>query len=799
MLKKLCTRRLFPFSIICLFLFFSCGKDDEKNPTGPSNDTAAYPCEDVKISLSIPPGSELDVNDLRVISFSDEVSFGTKDAVMVSMPKTDKSQLVFIAFPESGVPVFLGVRHPSVYSVGIGSNSTALALSLLNPFLIGSDKTVQDAYISAVLLNPKFDELLALLESAYKENTASALDYDSKPSIYRLSLDLMVDVCGSIGMGVSETGKTCPEPYIEDRDGDAITLGNPTLIWYGAGVYPDNNSLEEVVTIPCLERNSPLSPSDTVVNLALGNGYFRIHLARGFDYSLSTDWNDPVGRATVLNTAQAIIHLVETGTGEIPYFNETMAKRLPGMMAVSPSDISSIGGSLEDKNVWGLYNSFLGVLAKNKEEIRLWLWNGDGESFGEGIPAGRFIDCLTDMLQRFGVLYESAGWSGDQVPFFRDIIDAPEETMFYITQEAGEITSRERKYDIFGRILEDGSGLAGVTIRVSVADADTTITSLPDGCFTLGRLEPGTYTFLITKDGYRFSYSIFSIQIDDSDVVVPDITAIRSGDTNGQDGSREIHGITFVAISGGTFQMGDVENVGESDEKPVHFVTLDGFEMSACEITVAQYIAYLNEALASDDITVRDSWVIGTSGEYAGMRYSDIGKLDLSGTESGIGDSGDDFGFNTKVMNHPVTHVTWFGAKAFASYYGFDLPTEAEWEYAARGGRQHKYGTNDGTLTMDNAAINLTLYNINIPKDVGSFPPNPFGLHDMCCGVMEWCDDGYDSGFYSHSSSTNPRGTGSFKVVRDGRSPDDCRAAARDHMKISEGHEWVGFRVVRRQ
>ena len=83
----------------------------------------------------------------------------------------------------------------------------------------------------------------------------------------------------------------------------------------------------------------------------------------------------------------------------------------------------------------------------------------------------------------------------------------------------------------------------------------------------------------------------------------------------------DIQGITFVSIPGGTFQMGDVEGGEQSDEKPVHMVTLSGFEMSVYEITNTQYAAYLNAAKASGAITATSSSVTGTAGAYSNQEY----------------------------------------------------------------------------------------------------------------------------------------------------------------------------------
>ncbi|MFA6471082.1 MAG: SUMF1/EgtB/PvdO family nonheme iron enzyme [Candidatus Latescibacterota bacterium] len=262
-----------------------------------------------------------------------------------------------------------------------------------------------------------------------------------------------------------------------------------------------------------------------------------------------------------------------------------------------------------------------------------------------------------------------------------------------------------------------------------------------------------------------------------------------------------INGITFVSIPGNTFEMGDVENAGTSEERPVHSVTLTGFEMSIYEITNAQYAQFLNDAKASGDITATSSSVEGAKGAYSKQKY-----IYLAGTLSGFPGARCWITYNNETFsvvsgheNWPVVWLTWYGSKAFALYYGLDLPSEAEWEYACRGGKQYLYGTDDGTFSTSKANHwNTGIYH---PVEVGSYPKNPFGLYDMSGNVWEWCGDWYDS--YSSSPAINPTGaeTGSNRVGRGGRWYDNswyCRSAYRVGINPSNWDFSFGFRVVRR-
>ncbi|MDP2984378.1 MAG: formylglycine-generating enzyme family protein [Candidatus Latescibacter sp.] len=261
--------------------------------------------------------------------------------------------------------------------------------------------------------------------------------------------------------------------------------------------------------------------------------------------------------------------------------------------------------------------------------------------------------------------------------------------------------------------------------------------------------------------------------------------------------SQIIHGITFVTIPGGTFQMGDEKGDLWSECRPVHMVTVSSFQMSEAEITNSQYCAYLNAAKASGDITTTSSIVTGAKGTYNGQIYMYLSDIFNSNNRCWITYSNNVFSVASGHENWPVVYVTWYGSKAFSEYYGWDLPREAEWEYACRGGKQYIYGTDDGSKDKANYWNNGP----NHPVNVKSYPKNPFGLYDMSGNVWEWCSDWYGS--YSASPTTNPIGaqTGTKHVLRGGSwigNVSNCRSAIRLSYDPVSGDFVVGFRVVRR-
>ena len=241
----------------------------------------------------------------------------------------------------------------------------------------------------------------------------------------------------------------------------------------------------------------------------------------------------------------------------------------------------------------------------------------------------------------------------------------------------------------------------------------------------------------------------------------------------------------MVRVPGAEFSMGSGPGHGEPDEFPIHGVWVDEFLIGKHLVTAAEWARFLNESAgqaAEFFESSRETTVAFVDGGYYPRRG---------------------------CAHYPANGVTWLGATAFCRWlsgrtgHEYRLPTEAEWEAAARGGYESKrypWGNDraDGKAQFQQvwADPRHTL------SPVGAYPPNPYGLYDMAGNVWEWCADWYDAHYYHASPYDNPQGpaTGSLKVLRGGSwgcidLQIRCGIRVGENPEVSDSR--VGFRVAR--
>jgi formylglycine-generating enzyme required for sulfatase activity len=308
--------------------------------------------------------------------------------------------------------------------------------------------------------------------------------------------------------------------------------------------------------------------------------------------------------------------------------------------------------------------------------------------------------------------------------------------------------------------LEFSSRIAGVEVWLKGADDrdDQKVGEIRAGRgLVRNNLPVGNYRVRARKDGYRDWERVVQVAGNQTRDVAIDIEPLRAPPPP----PPSDDGAEMVRVPTGEFVMGSDD--GAADEKPRHRVHLDAYSIDKYEVTNALYRRFMDAASRAAPSYWNDSKWNGVS--------------------------------------QPVVGVTWHDADAYCKWAGKRLPTEAEWEKAARGtdGRKYPWG-ND----WDSRRANSTESQLGKTAPVGSYASgvSPYGAHDMAGNVWEWVADWFDASYYQRSPERNPTGpeTGQRRVLRGGSwlsNPINLRTA--DRLSVSPEHRNtnVGFRCAR--
>ena len=252
----------------------------------------------------------------------------------------------------------------------------------------------------------------------------------------------------------------------------------------------------------------------------------------------------------------------------------------------------------------------------------------------------------------------------------------------------------------------------------------------------------------------------------------------------GNQRNREIintkDGSTLVEIPSGEFIMGADD--GPPKERPSHRVFLRRYFIGKYPVTVAQYRKFVEATGYKTDAERTPAMTDRQPNHDATWRNPNI----------------------EQTENDPVVQISWNDAKAYCDWAGLRLPTEAEWEKAARGANGWKYPWgNDWNFSLCNNNENKG--NITTPVDQYPKGVSPYGCYEMAGNAWQWCNDWYDDGYYKVSPLKNPRGPkkGLLKIIRGGswkEDQDNCRTTSRFGMRPDYCHHIysnIGFRVAK--
>lgn len=249
----------------------------------------------------------------------------------------------------------------------------------------------------------------------------------------------------------------------------------------------------------------------------------------------------------------------------------------------------------------------------------------------------------------------------------------------------------------------------------------------------------------------------------------------------------------LVLIPAGAFTMGDTTGDGDPRERPVHTVELDAFYIGKYEVTNAEWRRFRDDPGYDDP----KYWPNGRV-----MPKDQIPYWTMANNHGGGTPDSD---------RYPVIGVNWDGAVAYCNWLSaktgkkYRLPTEAEWEKAARGTDKRRYPWGND-ISRENANY-VGAQEFDTVKPVGSYPKgvSSYGVHDMAGNLMEWCADWYARDYYSRSPRKNPKGpeSGAYRVLRGGAfffEPWDLRVSNRTGgWGSTQSWRMIGFRVARDQ
>jgi len=279
----------------------------------------------------------------------------------------------------------------------------------------------------------------------------------------------------------------------------------------------------------------------------------------------------------------------------------------------------------------------------------------------------------------------------------------------------------------------------------------------------------------------------------------------------------DINGMVY--LQGSTYEMGDNFIEGWSEERPVHTVTLSDFFIGMREVTQKEWASVMGSNPASA-YGVGDNYPVYNVSWYSIMKYCNLRSMSEGLTPVyTISSSTDPADWGTVPTS---SNSTWNAAICNWSANGYRLPSEAEWEYAARGGLSGQRFTNGATIshstngaTQANYFASPSSFSYDVSptaqyhpdyneksSPVGSFPPNGYGLYDMTGNLGEWCWDWFSDSYYSNSPAINPTGptTGYFRIMRGGYwsiTANCCRVATRTGVHPENNGYVIGFRLSR--
>ena len=494
--------------------FTSCKKNNpvDANPTAPTFQSVTR-----SGTLNLVEGSTVKPSGLNVVTFAGSAPLDEQGKFSVQATNAIGYQQLLFTSKTSGKLVSIGLYDPATKTLTANDTSTVVSLLLFNPALLNTTQALRQQYIQTAEQNSRFPQLLSLYRQAMQSNADSVFSFNSNPIFFQTAAQIMIETVQSIASGSNGTfnkpnnvlvGGT---PTIENGSGNNIIFDNPTNVYYCAGVYPNNNSQKDVATInpqPAIVQLQWAWPPVTVnqpeqTDYSLGDGNFRIYLAKGLDFSKWNQWNNPVGRATICNTAQIILSVIDLVMGFVPTPN---IANLPNHLVLSASDAYSLGRNIEDADVLGFVTATMGVISENADAIALWVWE-DAANEAEKNAAATTVKVLGGIAGDISLAYTLISVSNSTGPFFYDLIFAPKELNYYVTKQNGTFSLSEEDPPTASFTISPPAGIVATNFQFAASASIDNKDNLSQLKFRWDWKSDGTWTDWSNSYTTTHSYS----------------------------------------------------------------------------------------------------------------------------------------------------------------------------------------------------------------------------------------------------------------------------------------------------
>lgn len=512
-------------SLAVLFIINSC--KDSSSPSDSSNPSMNTVTKCGKLVMH--DSSSIMFEDIKVSTFAGSADLNADGTFCVETPESDNYQMFYFSSKSNGNVFYIGLYQPAMDSVMANDSSTAIALTLFNPYLLSTDITKRSEFVEAVKQSNRFPQLLTLLNNSYQSDPLSALDYEANSNTYQTTVQIIRDVMQTLGQG-GKDDKSLDPPYITDLSGGDINIVNPNQIWYAAGVYPDDGNLDDVVTINRVEDFTSFNwgwppqiesdPIETQYNL--GNGYYKLYITKGNNFSKISDWNDPEGRATAYNTAQLIALLTDLVIGNIDFLDFDLIEAFSDDISLATGEAFSLQEAINSGDVEAFIIALTEIITANRTAIAAWMWQT-----GVDIDQKNYLESTMNFLGFNALSMKFLGMTSQSGPFVWDLVYAPNAVIYHLIQSDGNIDSTgqnnppEAEFSVY-----PPAGIVGTefTFRGGLTTDDhDSLTSLlfrwdfdGDGSWDVDWISTDSATFTYTEAG---SYSAILEVKDTEDLV----------------------------------------------------------------------------------------------------------------------------------------------------------------------------------------------------------------------------------------------------------------------------------------